>query len=291
MFLIIGGATKSGTTSLHEYLKAHPDISAGRLKELRFFLDDNYPLSKEKFKQEKIAYKALFEGKNRIMLDSTPDYLYSKNCAKRIKAICGEDVLIVFLLREPVSRFLSWFSYAKQIGEISNSTTIEEFIALQKDDYEECNSQVFNVLRQGLYSLYLKEFYHVFDKNNLSIFEFDELKKNPLKVVATICEKLHASPDVYSSYVFERKNVTVKVRYPFVNKYYFKLQRITRELIRFSPFLIGVGKKMRKYLDKIMNVVNTKGDIDSQTSNNENSIKFLQSYYKSDWSLVKSKYI
>lgn len=44
LYLIIGGTTKAGTTSIFRYLSAHPDVCASSLKETRFFLDKDYPL-------------------------------------------------------------------------------------------------------------------------------------------------------------------------------------------------------------------------------------------------------
>ena len=43
-YLIIGGTTKAGTTSLHAYLSDHPQVCASSIKETRFFLDRDYPL-------------------------------------------------------------------------------------------------------------------------------------------------------------------------------------------------------------------------------------------------------
>lgn len=41
-FIIIGGTSKAGTTSLYRYLSDHPMISQSKLKETGFFLDGFY---------------------------------------------------------------------------------------------------------------------------------------------------------------------------------------------------------------------------------------------------------
>ena len=46
-FLIIGGTSKAGTTSVFNYLASHPQICASEEKETRFFLDLDYPLPSE----------------------------------------------------------------------------------------------------------------------------------------------------------------------------------------------------------------------------------------------------
>ena len=49
--LVIAGAPKCGTTSIHRWLSAHPQSFGARQKELRYFVDEGYPLlSRHNFK-------------------------------------------------------------------------------------------------------------------------------------------------------------------------------------------------------------------------------------------------
>ncbi len=66
--LIVIGAPKCATTSLHYYLGLHPQISMSRNKELGFFVSElNWPKGIE-------WYKSNFTGKARIYGESSTHY-------------------------------------------------------------------------------------------------------------------------------------------------------------------------------------------------------------------------
>ena len=47
-YLIIGGSTKCGTTSLFNYFEFHPGVCACSMKESRYFLEPEYKLIAQK---------------------------------------------------------------------------------------------------------------------------------------------------------------------------------------------------------------------------------------------------
>jgi len=82
---IVAGATRSGTTSLWQYLRQHPDIFLPENKELWFFNVD------ERYSKGKMEYNKNFKGwSGQIAIgDVTPMYfttglLYEKKQEKRI---------------------------------------------------------------------------------------------------------------------------------------------------------------------------------------------------------------
>src|SRR3712207_1668459 len=88
-YLIIGGTTKAATTSLFSYLADHPQICASSLKESRFFLDADYPVSSKcRFEDGLDKYDELFQhcrDDRLLRLEATPDYLYSAATPQKIK--------------------------------------------------------------------------------------------------------------------------------------------------------------------------------------------------------------
>ena len=107
--IFIIGSTKCGSTALFKYLDAHPEIEGTVIKESRFFLDEAYPLQKEKLNSFSDYFSSTNEGL--IKLDSTPDYLYCENSAESIKkyvdSVAGNSLIIV-IVREPLSRLISY---------------------------------------------------------------------------------------------------------------------------------------------------------------------------------------
>src|SRR6056297_1307982 len=130
-FLIIGGTTKAGTTSLFKYLSDHPEFCPARFKETRYFLNKNYQLQRTGKGDDYLEneYNKLFSCEDGLInLEATPDYLYSENTASFIKnTLSGADVKVVFLLRNPVDRFISWFKFAKQDGKIETNAAIKDY--------------------------------------------------------------------------------------------------------------------------------------------------------------------
>src|SRR5436190_2707494 len=131
-FLIIGGTTKAATTSLYFYLKEHPQVCVASMKETRFFLDKNYPLDIHLTIEKGISnyYDYFKKAENKLKIDITPDYLYCENTALSIKENL-KNVKLVFILREPVSRMVSWYKFAMQNGFLHQHCLFQEYIDLQ----------------------------------------------------------------------------------------------------------------------------------------------------------------
>ncbi|MEM6749651.1 MAG: sulfotransferase [Planctomycetota bacterium] len=103
--LIIAGAPKCGTTSLHHYLDQHPEVFMCRPKEPHHFgrdLDIRHPMRVE----SEADYLKLFASPEsagaKVRGDASTWYLYSKQAAQEIQAFTP-DAKIVVMLREPAS--------------------------------------------------------------------------------------------------------------------------------------------------------------------------------------------
>ena len=119
-FFIVG-APKCGTTSLHRYLQAHPQLFLPERKELPYLASDltdqrdGMALSDE-------AYHGHFRGAgSRIAGASWVMYLYSKRAATELRAF-SPDARILVLLRNPVEMLYSYHSQLLTHGleEIEN---------------------------------------------------------------------------------------------------------------------------------------------------------------------------
>ena len=92
--LFIVGAAKSGTTSLHSYLRSHPQIYMSEPKEPHYFCTD-FHRSSDLLKgtqsgfgmRSKEDYLALFEGVNdsKLVGEASASYLHSKEAASNIR--------------------------------------------------------------------------------------------------------------------------------------------------------------------------------------------------------------
>ena len=132
--IIIAGSNRSGTTSLFHYLSHHPEINPSKVKQTNFFLSMTHYHSKKvipiNYSDDIHAYSDLFhKSVARFEMEASPDYLYSKGTAIRIRNYLNCPPKLIFLLREPNDRMKSWFGFGKQIGEVPEDQTYSEFIS------------------------------------------------------------------------------------------------------------------------------------------------------------------
>ena len=191
-FFIIGAA-KSGTTSLWQYLRQHPDIfmpeDIGR-KEPSFYCDtygvDSYEV-----------YLSLFKdagSRKRVGEASTP-YLSSPESAEKILHAVP-DAKIIMLLRNPVDRAYSLYKWMFQYG-YETIPTFEEALEAEVSARKDCQDFItgkfykgsfcyywdFLYFSSGLYYQQVKRYYKLFPKDQLAVIIFEEFAKNTLQSV------------------------------------------------------------------------------------------------------------
>ena len=100
--LIVIGAAKCGTTSMHRYLSQHPEIKMSRIKELNFFQD---PGCLDKLD----TYATFFDGDAPVVGEASARYSYDPlltGTPARIRAALP-DVKLIYIVRDPVERAVS----------------------------------------------------------------------------------------------------------------------------------------------------------------------------------------
>lgn len=114
-FLVIG-AFKSGTTSLYQYLREHPDIFMSPIKETRYFAYDETNPEHQRIAwrafpvRTREEYEALFDEvrNEKAIGEASPQYLESGYAAEKIRSVIP-DVKIIVSLRNPVDRAYSLY--------------------------------------------------------------------------------------------------------------------------------------------------------------------------------------
>lgn len=110
--LIVIGAQKCGTSSLHNYLAVHPQISMSRVKEINFFNDETH------WSYGPEWYARHFEP-GEVRGESSPAYTFlpeSAGTAERMHEVVPEARLI-YLVRDPVERIRSNYVHMRALGE------------------------------------------------------------------------------------------------------------------------------------------------------------------------------
>ncbi len=108
--LVVIGAMKCGTSALHTYLDAHPQIQMSEPKELNFF-------SGLEWHRGMAWYAAHFDGSMPVRGESSPGYTSPDlpEAALRMAAVLP-DVRLLFSVRNPVQRALSQYAHHRREG-------------------------------------------------------------------------------------------------------------------------------------------------------------------------------
>lgn len=283
-YLIIAGTTKAGTTSLYKYLCDHPKVCKPRRKEIRFFLDENYPLKRiYSFTNGLNKYNEFFKGcnDNMVRLDVTPDYLYSGKTPERIKHSLS-DVKFIFSLRNPIERLISWYRFSIQNYFISRDMPFKEYVQWQIETERQYNrSQHQLALEQGRYFRYLKKYYEIFNGNDILIIFFEQLKENPIVVMKKICNFSGINEDFYNNYDFKVHNPTYNIRYPLLNRIYKEVSFYLRKTFFKRDNIRNLFKNIKTNLDSIYLRINTERNSKNIEIDDE-TMKFLLDYYRED---------
>jgi hypothetical protein len=103
------GAQRSGTTWLTRLLLQHPQVSLSerRRKELHYF--DPF-LTRPFTDDDAREYRELFRGA--YSGEFTPGYLRWLWVPELVRRACGQDLVLIVLLRDPIERFSSLLRYA-----------------------------------------------------------------------------------------------------------------------------------------------------------------------------------
>jgi hypothetical protein len=118
--LVIIGAMKCGTTSLHAYLDAHPDVAMSDPKELNFFFgpaDRAGGWSEGNWHRGTAWYAARFDAGAAVRGESSPGYTSPDHpeVAGRMAEVIPEARLI-YAVRDPVDRAVSQYWHHRREG-------------------------------------------------------------------------------------------------------------------------------------------------------------------------------
>ena len=285
-YLIVGGTTKAATTSLFTYLADHPAICAATYKETRFFLSADYPLpSKYRYREDTHGenveeYDHLFpkHDEKQLRIESTPDYLYCDKACKRI-AVSLPHAKLVFSLREPISRLISWYRFAKQIGKLPQTLSFDAYVELLFVPVEQ-EEQHLQTLQQGCYTIHLEPYFNQFGPERIHILFYEELATQPSNAMADLCDFAGIDTDFYNDYAFKVTNRSENMKNSELHRKYRDLRFRLRQWTHDKPIIHTPLRMIRKTIEPLYLRLNTQPDKQIQMS--EETQRRLIDYYNPD---------
>ena len=250
--VVLGGTSKAATTTVFKVLAELPGACVATEKECRFFLPPEAPLpSRHRYPEDREAYLSLFEGRASasFLLDATPDYLHYEGCEDRIQSYFP-DARVVFVLRDPVDRLVSWFKFARQRGHVEGGGDLAAFLAAQQDARRHPWEPTHVLARShGFYAPRLRAFRERFGPERVGVFFFEDLRADADAFFAALASFLGLEWTGSLGPV-PRSNPTRGVRSASIAGAYRRFQGWARYRLPASRRVHGILRPAKRALDR-----------------------------------------
>ena len=178
-FIVIG-AMKAGTTSLFEYLRAHPQIFMPQVKEMDFFVEElNWRRGIEWYGRQ---FRRLDPHVTAIG-EASPSYAKYPEYAgvpERI-ASCAPDAQLIYVVRDPIERIRSHYQHRAMTG--SEHDPIERAV-LRDPTY----------IDTSRYAMQIERYLHWFPREHLLLLSSEELRSDRVTTLRRVLEFLRVDP-------------------------------------------------------------------------------------------------
>jgi len=177
-FGLIVGAMKCGTTSLFNYLAAHPQVAPCRTKEPNFFSADDFsPDGRER-------YFALWDWDpdlHKIAIEASVNYAKiptKANCADRIAQFSDVDFRFIYCMRNPIDRIESHAYHGLYAGW---TRPLEEGVS----------DHMLDVSR---YAMQIDAYVRRFGREKILLLVLEDFQRAPAEQFRRVCEFLEIDP-------------------------------------------------------------------------------------------------
>ncbi len=270
---IIFGSMKSGSTSLCNYLNQHPDIFISKKKEPNFFLREKGSQITQNGKTTVYTldwYKYWFRNATQKAIgEASIAYLSNEKAPARIKSTLP-NVKLIAILREPVSRLYSHYLFMVKANQEAHNVDLLKLI--ETDKKSDSPQRYFE---RGLYFHYLKNYYEIFDPQNIKIFLFEDFTSNPMKVVKDIFEFLEVDSD-FTPVVGAKDAISGIPKNKAIYNFVYKKNWIKKALQPITRALLPNREKRRVLWTKLIEKNLSRPSLDPKTK------EILSEMYKPD---------
>jgi hypothetical protein len=215
-FFIVG-APKSGTTSLYEYLRVHPEIYLPSQKELNYFGKD---LKFNHFDRSFERYLNHFKDRQEEKMagEASVWSLFSKEAAKEI-ADFNPDARIIIMLRKPVDLLYSLHSQLC----FSGGEDIEGFSQALDAEADRRVGKRIPRTAFAVHALFYREipkfaeqisrYLEVFPHNQVHVILFDDFKNNTTRIYKETLTYLGVNPELAVDFKIHNPNKSVRFKW------------------------------------------------------------------------------
>ena len=205
----IVGAKRAGTTSLDEYINAHPLVLRGLVEKGCRYYDVNYSRGPAWFRQQLLPVAEVDRlerklGQRPILGESSPDYAFHREAPARI-AKDVPDARLIFVLRDPVER--AWSHYRYEVARGFETLDWPEAFATEEQRLadgdtatRERNHRHFSYAARSRYAEQVVRLRAHFDPEQLLVIESERLFDEPGETMERVFRHLSLDPVPMESY-------------------------------------------------------------------------------------------
>ncbi|WP_420335689.1 sulfotransferase family protein [Roseibium sp.] len=266
--LFIIGASKSGSSALHAYLNAHPDIRMSDEKEPCFFvkqeeLKATWPImARNACSHDWEAYLSLwtdgeeakYRGESSVYYSQTP---HRSGIPERIAAV-APSARIIYTIREPVSRAIG--HYWQRQKEFQEPLSLDRAIrenALYRDTSD--------------YALQIKAYLEFFDQSQIFVISAENLRVNRRETLSEILNWLGLP-----SYQFTDSEITERHKSPTTTRRQrFPLVKTLRDTAVWAKLREGLPERAMGMLRSAATIEFEKKEVDESSARS-----YLNEYLK-----------
>jgi hypothetical protein len=252
---VVAGAAKSGSTSLYAYIKEHPEIFLPTKKESRFFASEKLTNTLGYNKTSIFTWEdftnqyALVNSEHKAIGDFGNLYMIFPELAiENIKKQLGDNVKVVFIIRNPIKRAYSAYQMARR--NFYEDKSFAEGLELENErlqkGYVPCDIIAYK--KMGLYAEPITEFKKHFD---VHVIVLEELKDHTQRELKKLYNFLGVS-DTFELKSNEAQNKGGSM--PTKGVGIFKFQKFLKSLKPIFGFIPGLSKLSEFLVTSLANV-------------------------------------
>ncbi len=196
------GAARSGTTSLQQYIRQHPDAFLPAVKSRHFAIkhlegmwagpgDGELRRNSATTASEFAALYHEYAGETQVG-DAAGLYLYTAGVAEEL-ADRYSEARIVAILRNPVERAFSAYNIMRRRG-LEPIETFADALDVEADRIASGWSFAWHYTRAGRYGEQLARYFSAFPREQILVLKYDDLQRDPLATTQHVYRFLGLDP-------------------------------------------------------------------------------------------------
>lgn len=192
--IFVGGVQKGGTSSLHGYLAAHPDLLAPSRKETHYFDDETVDWARPDYR----VFHGFYGSRPQLAraFESTPIYIFWPPALARL-ATYNPDARLILLFRDPIGR--AWSHWCMEYARAADRLPFAEAIRDGRARLEGLpplhpDRRVYSYVERGLYGGQLRRLLNIFPRRQALFLRSSDLAADPVSTLGKVAEFLDLEP-------------------------------------------------------------------------------------------------